>query len=461
MEQTLTTDVVVVGSGAAGLSAALTAARAGRSVLVLERTEFLGGTTAMSGGLFYAPGNSLGRAAGFDATVEDGLTYLQAVARRPVDAFLARAFLENVADVVDGLVGAGVQVRLTGLADNYRDAPGWGEGRVLGTEPFDPTVLGGLAPAIRRSPYRDAETTPWTSGMSLTGTAQGVLLATGGFEFDSAQVEANIGAKLEGAWSCPGNQGDGLRLAVSAAAEITGLGEAQWYALLKLEDATLDEGAPLMFDASPARNLPGTVIVDSSGARFDDESRHFQEFGRSLAEAGHPAWLVFDQRFVDTYGKQAFGEHALAVPFVVSAPTVAGLATLVGVPAGTLTATLDAFSAAAAEGLDPVFHRGESAIDRNWGDTAREDGFSCLAPVDRPPFYATRVYAGCSGTTGGPRIDAGARVLGADGTPVPGLYAAGNVTADLFGGVAPASGSTLGPHLTFGHLAARTILAGL
>jgi predicted oxidoreductase len=83
--------------------------------------------------------------------------------------------------------------------------------------------------------------------------------------------------------------------------------------------------------------------------------------------------------------------------------------------------------------------------------------------VERAPFHATRVYAGCSGTTGGPEIDASARVVGSDGTPIPGLYATGNITGQMFGDASPASGATLGPAMTFGYLAGRTAaaLAGL
>jgi hypothetical protein len=285
------------------------------------------------------------------------------------------------------------------------------------------------------------------------------VLASGGYEHNRALVGQYIGTNLEGAWSCPGNEGDALGMVASVDASLTAMGEAQWYALLRLSDDHL-EGAPLYADASPARNLPGSLIVDQRGARFANESTLFQDFGRALGDADAartPAWLVCDQQFLDTYRQQAFGDRPLVAPAWHSADTLAALAAQIDVPAHSLSTTVTRFSEGAVDGVDLEFGRGESDVDREWGDGDREGGFTCLAPLMKAPFHATRVYAGCSGTTGGPGVDANAQVLRTDGRPVPGLYAAGNVIAGLFGGTTPASGSTLGPGMTFGFLAGRAI----
>lgn len=83
-----------------------------------------------------------------------------------------------------------------------------------------------------------------------------------------------------------------------------------------------------------------------------------------------------------------------------------------------------------------------------------------LAPLDRPPYYAVKVVPGSLGTFAGLETDAMARVLDAAGRPVPGLYAAGNDMASIFGGNYPSGGITLGPAMTFGYIAGRA-LAGL
>ena len=491
-------DAIVVGSGAAGLSAALTTARAGLRTIVLERTEAIGGTSAMSGGLVYAPGSRLARDVGYEPDRGDVAGYLEAVARRPIDHALLGAFLDAAPRMVEQLLDSGVALRLTGLADYYRNVPGAAAGHVIAAQPFDPASLGELAARIRRSPYRDSEAPPWTAGMGLvshlvaacvragvriqtasrvTGLlledgavagvvtdsgngsaavlARHVVLASGGYEFNRAFVQEWVGETLEGAWSCPGNQGDGLAMATSAGAQLSAMGEVQWYALLRLSDEQL-EGAPLFADASPARNLPGSIIIDSNGQRFANEGTLFQDFGRSLADHApgrRPAWLVTDAAFVEAYRQACFGDRPLEPPHWLTASTPAELASLIGVAPEALVQALQRFNEPAAKGLDPEFGRGEDEVDREWGDTSKDGAHACLAPLERGPFHATRVYAGCSGTTGGPRIDAMARVIDTTGAPIPGLYAAGNITAQLFGDTAPASGSTLGPGMTFGYLA--------
>jgi 3-oxosteroid 1-dehydrogenase len=500
-----TFDAIIVGSGAAGLCAALTTARAGLRTLVLERTAAIGGTTAMSGGLVYAPGSPLARAAGHDVDRAAVTGYLTAVARRPIDLPLLDAFLDAVPRMVDELLDSGLALRLTGLADYYRNVPGAAVGHVIAAQPVAPAALGDLAGRIRRSPYRDC-TPPWTGGMALVAalvaacTAAGaqiwtrsrvtrvlvesgrvagveidsgqhqvrvrasqVVLASGGYEFNQSLVREWVGETVEGAWSCPGNQGDGLLMAGSAGAALSAMGETQWYPLLRLSDEELD-GAALYADASPARNLPGSIIVDSQGNRFANESGQYQDLGRALGSrvpGRRPAWLVMDTTFLEAYRKACFGDRPLEPPHWLTTATPAELAALMGAEPDVLTATLRRFNESAVGGLDPEFGRGENDFDREWGDSSQQGAATCLAPVAQGPFHATRVYAGCSGTTGGPKTDAAARVVDVKGAPIPGLYAAGNVTAQLFGDASPASGATLGPGMAFGYLAGRTAVAAL
>ena len=111
------------------------------------------------------------------------------------------------------------------------------------------------------------------------------------------------------------------------------------------------------------------------------------------------------------------------------------------------------FNEFAATGKDEDFHRGDSAYDRYYGDPRRRPNPN-LAPLAKPPFYAIKIVPGDLGTKGGLRTDERARVLRGDGTPIPGLYAAGNTSAAVMGHSYAGAGATIGPAMTFGYIAA-------
>jgi 3-oxosteroid 1-dehydrogenase len=158
-------DVVVAGSGAAGMTAALTAAHLGLSVLVIEKTGFFGGSTARSGGGIWAPGNTVLRAAGVSDTPEQADAYLAHVAGDDVPAELRQAFLEH-APAMLGLVLANTPVRFAwvpGYADYYPEAPGGlASGRSIEPVPFDSRKLGGELAHLGR-PYL-----PSPNGVTIT-----------------------------------------------------------------------------------------------------------------------------------------------------------------------------------------------------------------------------------------------------------------------------------------------------
>jgi 3-oxosteroid 1-dehydrogenase len=182
-----------------------------------------------------------------------------------------------------------------------------------------------------------------------------------------------------------------------------------------------------------------------------------------------PTWFIFDARY---RGKYALGPIFPGPPsfdrslrpsmkaLLRSAGSIAELAAAIGVPAATLTATVETFNKHAAEGRDPEFARGESLYDRYYGDPAITPN-SCLAPLAKAPFYALPIHPCDIGTHGGLVTDAHARALDEAGRPIPGLYAAGNCAASPMGKSYPAAGATLGPGMTFGWLAAQHATADL
>jgi predicted oxidoreductase len=131
------------------------------------------------------------------------------------------------------------------------------------------------------------------------------------------------------------------------------------------------------------------------------------------------------------------------------------LAQRLGLPAGTLEKTVEQWNANVAAGVDPDFHRGESAHDRWWGDPYQKGTIEgTLGPITDAPFYAMELSIGTIGTKGGPKIDVNASVIDLDGNVIPGLYAVGNASSPL-GNAYGGPGGTLGPGMSFGWIAGR------
>ena len=538
-------DVVVAGSGAAGMTAALTAAHLGLSVLVIEKAGHFGGSTARSGGGIWAPGNTVLRRARVTDTPEQARAYLAYVAQG-VPAARREALLEHGPAMLD-LVLAMTPVRFTwvpGYADYYPEAQGGlAAGRsiepvpldgrkVLGAEldhlarPYLPspvaitqaeyrwlslgrhprgiraglrvagrtaraTLLGqrmlslgqALAAGLRAglvhagvpvwldTPLAGLETEDGrVTGVRVTRgepalirARRGVLIATGGFERDEQMRRRYQRAPVGTEWTtgAAGNTGDGIRAGLDLGADTGLMDDAWWGPSIPLP------GGPYFCLAE--RSLPGCVLVNGAGQRFVNESAPYVDavhamYDGNTPENPHiPAWLVFDQRYRDRYvfaglppGK-ALPRRWYAAGAVLRADDLAGLAQAAGVDADGLVKTVTRFNEFAAAGRDEDFGRGDSAYDRYYGDPRLPN--PNLAPLARPPFYAVKIVPGDLGTKGGLRTDELARVLRPDGTVIEGLFAAGNASEAVMGHSYAGAGATIGPAMTFGYIAARTMAA--
>jgi 3-oxosteroid 1-dehydrogenase len=211
------------------------------------------------------------------------------------------------------------------------------------------------------------------------------------------------------------------------------------------------------------RNLPCCVLVNAAGQRYVNECAPYVDAVHAMYEPEVPyvpSWLIFDQRYRDTYvfaglppGRR-FSRRWYAAGTVFQAPSLTELAAAIGVDGEALGKTVARFNDFAAAGVDEDFHRGESAYDRYYGDPRHKPNPN-LAELVKPPFYAVKIVPGDLGTKGGLVTDARARVLREDGSVIPGLYAAGNVSAAVMGHSYAGAGATIGPAMTFGYLAAR------
>ena len=466
VEWTAHHDVVVIGLGCAGASAALGAHEAGLDVAVVERAGGGGGASAMSGGLIYlGGGTATQRAAGFDDTPEAMLTFLGAALGVDHDDSRLAAYCADSVAHHDWLVAIGVEFRGAFWPEPGLEPPG-DEGLVYSggedTAPFK--ALAAPAPRGHKPRVRHAgggrlmenlmaavdqrqvpvhlstrverlvvDATGRVVGVTARCGSEhlairaerGVVLAAGGFVFNDPMVDryvpqANrvsykLGTDGDDGWAIRSGQGVGAALANMDQAEVA-------------------------LPITPPRRMVRGVIVDGAGRRFINEDAYYGRVGhRALFDADGVAYLIVDEpRYeVNRVGLQA--------TWVCS--TYEELETEIGLPAGSLVATMAAYNAAAADGHDP-----ELGKDPEW-----------VVPLTEGPFGAfdlrveSTIYA--SFTLGGLVTDLDGRVLDANGGAVPGLFAAGRTTASL-ARTGYASGMSLGEGTYFGRRAGLAVAAG-
>ncbi|GAB2976395.1 3-oxosteroid 1-dehydrogenase [Nocardioides montaniterrae] len=291
---------------------------------------------------------------------------------------------------------------------------------------------------------------------------RGVILGSGGFEHSQELREKFLPHPTLHEWStgAASNTGAGLLAGTGVGAATDLLDDAWWGPTIPLPGRA--------WFCLAERNLPGSIIVNSAGERYMNEALPYVEATHEIYKGeatgvGHvPSQMVFDQTYRNRYlfagiaGRQPFPGRWYKEGVVRRADTLEELAAKIGVPAASLTATVERFNGFARNGVDEDFHRGESAYDKYYSDPTVKPNCS-LAPIEKGPFYAVTIVPGDLGTKGGLVTDERARVLREDGQVIPGLYAAGNVSSAVMGNTYPGPGGTIGPALVFGYLAAEDI----
>lgn len=550
-----------------------------------EKADLLGGTTAISGGIVWVPGNHLMDPAERDSDPAEALGYLRTLAGDALDEPVAEALVAGGPEMLR-FVEASSPCRfrlLAGYPDYHPEVPGARAdgGRSLEPGLFDVSVLGEWAGQIRywdgaprpvllsetsyggavESPPRavvarrkergvcgmgealvgsllagcldagvtvrtgararrlvtaagrvtgvrlDMRAAEATTGESVSGEAadggtrsrgavagevtvearRGVILATGGFEWNEALARSHLRGPMDAPAGAPTNTGDGLDMAIEAGAALGNMGQAWWAPMARIPG---DEawGSPRYHLVLVERTRPGSIMVNAAGERFCNEAADYNSLGGAfhslvrgtLGDAGAAArpmsddrdpsshgavagntvhgaaaWLVCDDRYRRRYPLPGWRRGAEPLAWVLRGGTLEELATAIGVPAGALATTVGEFNRHAALGRDPAFGRGASVYDRFNGDRSLPGPAATLGTLEEPPFYAIAIRMGALGTSGGPRTDDRGRVLARDGATVPGLWAASNVMAAPTATVYAGAGGTLGPAMTFGYLTGR------
>jgi succinate dehydrogenase/fumarate reductase flavoprotein subunit len=554
-------DVVVVGSGAAGLSAALTCRAAGLSVAVLEKTDLYGGSTAVSGGAVWIPDNPHMAGVGHKDSRERALRYLRATVgdRLPeamVDAFLTEgpkmvSFLEANSECrfIARAISPDYQPELDGGSQGGRTIdPAPFDGRRLGPlfKHLRPPIhsflaLGGmmvgrkdidallgmrrswkamkysiglvaryaldrlrwprgtrllmgnaLAAALLQSARQAAvelrrqvnvlrllqdmdgrvngveADTP--DGKVIFHTRYGVVLASGGFAQNAAMRAEHLPhADVHRSMAPAGSTGDGAKLAGALGGGLAegNHGAAFWapVSIMRERNGVETVYPHLVMD----RQKPGIMAVNTAGRRFANEASSYHDFVAAMQRAHEsspciPAWLICDAHFLRRYGlglvrPQAMRLHRfLDSGYLLRAESITALAHLTGLPAGALEQSVARMNEAAQSGIDEEFGRGNSAYDRYLGDASHRPN-PCLGPIRHAPFYAVKIWPGDIGMATGLRVVPQTRVLDALDQPIAGVYACGNDMNSIMAGTYPSAGITLGPALTFGYIAGKSIIA--
>jgi len=302
-------------------------------------------------------------------------------------------------------------------------------------------------------------------GMNVRVRARhGVVLATGGFEWDARLVEAYLRGPMRGAVSPPNNTGDGLRMAMAHGADLANMGEAWWVPIVQLPGDTFD-GQPRSRSVRLERTRPRSIIVNRAGRRFLNEAGEynsmagpFQYLDPRDGYANDPAWIVFDSLHLKRYGFLGVAPDEPAPDWFCPSKDLDELGKKTGIDPDGLAHTLEAWNDNVAHEADPDFGRGSSAYDGYWGDDkATSTAGKTLGPIDTAPYYAVHVFVGAMGTKGGPRTDRDGRVLHVNGSVIEGLFAAGNAMAGATGKAYGGAGGTLGPAMVFGYRAGRAV----
>jgi 3-oxosteroid 1-dehydrogenase len=541
-------DILVVGSGAGALTAAITAHDNGGNVLVVEKSDMYGGTSATSGGGIWIPCNHLMEVHGETDTPEAALEYLKACVGDKVSDSRLMSYVKNAPKMLKDLEDkSDVKFVSTPYADYLTEKPGSKDGwrtldplpmsaTKLGKEflnmrpPHPQTIFGGFTITVNEAKKIITRSKGWkwimaklmisyrldipmrmkskrhrrlclgnalvgrcltsvfkreipiwrsTSLKSLvekngkvTGaivtkngedilitTKRGVILAAGGFEHNSDMRKANLPGPTDTSWSAtPGqNTGDAHIAAQAVGANLTLMDAAWWGPSVRLPR---DDRSRILF---AERALPGIYIVNENGKRYLNEAASYDEVGRQLQAHPKTSWVIFDRRAREKYGIGPLYPTAVhpdskwnssIKAIVKKSDTIEGLASLMGVDETGLMDTVEKVAKYSKTGVDEDFGSGSTSYDKYYGDPSVSPN-PCLAPLSKAPFYAFPVYPGDIGTKGGVDVDINAQALNKKGRPILGLYATGNTASSVMGYTYPGAGSTIGPAMTFGYVAAK------
>lgn len=439
-DETFDADVVIIGAGAAGMSAALEASNAGAKVIILEKQGIPGGATTLSGGKLLAAGTEFQVAAGFEGDTPEALfDYLKGVGGDLIDDEKLREFTDHALEDLNWLNDKGVVVK--DVEPIHSSITPW---RVLNTlEKAGMTNgNGGLitVPLVKSLAETDVNIQYNVSanelltnennevvgvvgvkpdGSKVTVNAKSVIIATGGYAQNKEMISRYPSAEGYVTSVPRGNVGDGLTMGKAVGAQIF--------------DAPSTQIVFTSFTSGVGINEESGLIVNDKGSRVVDEFTYQYHVAEALVNSGSKVgWYI-----ASANDQAPTVQYAMSLDSTLKAETAEELAALMGVDPETFAASVARYNELCAAGNDEDF--GKPA-----------DKMVALEGT----LYAIEMKPAVTVTYGGLVTDLDAQVLDAENNPIKGLYAAGEVAfTGLFGTEYPCCGMAIGSAVRFGRIA--------
>ena len=468
-DSTVDADVVVVGAGGAGMTAAITAAGEGKSVVILESQSMVGGNSVRAtGGMnagktVYQDENEFGESAGVEKTLKtaaekyaDNETitalaktvseqwaayqanptgYFDSVELMELDTMiggkgindpaLVETLCENSADAIDWLDEHGITLHnvssFGGASVKRIHRPVNAEGKTVSVGSYMIPLLQENCEKAGVKMMLDTTATEiltdangaavgvkatGASGETVTVNAKAVVLATGGFGANLDMV-VKYKPELKGfmTTNAPGIQGQGIEMAEAIGAATVDMDQIQIHPTVEANTAAL---------ITEGLRGDGAILINEEGKRFIDEvGTRDVVSAAEIAQTGSYSWLVVDQAMVDA---SSVIQGYIKKGYTVTGETYEELGKAMGVDAAAFAETMDKWNGYVEAKNDPDFGR-----------------TSFANPLNTAPYYAVKVTAGVHHTMGGLKINANTEVLNEKGEVIPGLFAAGEVTGGVHG----------------------------
>ena len=468
-DSTVDADVVVVGAGGAGMTAAITAAAEGKSVVILESQSMVGGNSVRAtGGMnagktVYQDENEFGESAGVEKTLKtaaekyadnetitalaktvseqwaayqaDPTGYFDSVELMELDTMiggkgindpeLVETLCANSADAIDWLDEHGITLHnvssFGGASVKRIHRPVNAEGKTVSVGSYMIPLLQENCEKAGVKMMLDTTATEiltdangaavgvkatGASGETVTVNAKAVVLATGGFGANLDMV-VKYKPELKGfmTTNAPGIQGQGIEMAQAIGAATVDMDQIQIHPTVEANTAAL---------ITEGLRGDGAILINEEGQRFIDEvGTRDVVSAAEIAQTGSYSWLVVDQAMADA---SSVIQGYIKKGYTVTGATYEELGKAMGVDAAAFAETMEKWNGCVEAKNDPDFGR-----------------TSFANPLNTAPYYAVKVTAGVHHTMGGLKINANTEVLNEKGEVIPGLFAAGEVTGGVHG----------------------------